>query len=232
MALTEKLTGIADAIRGKTGKTEALTLEQMATEIATIETGGGGYTIDDLCLDNISGDIVITAERIRKSAFRNMNNIREVTANNCTTLEEASFWGSGVTKVVMEKLASTDAWTSGEFRECTSLKEAYFPSWRNKDSYYTFYNDKALEFFDGAINNIRQGDFQNCNSLKVLVLRYDGVVNLQSVSNLTGTTLTNGELIVYVPAKCLEAYKTATNWSTKYTAGNLAFVAIEGSVYE
>ena len=41
MALTEKLTGIADAIRGKTGKSEALTLDQMATEIAGIETGGG-----------------------------------------------------------------------------------------------------------------------------------------------------------------------------------------------
>ena len=41
MALTEKLTGIADAIRGKTGKSEALTLDQMATEITGIETGGG-----------------------------------------------------------------------------------------------------------------------------------------------------------------------------------------------
>ena len=42
MALTDKLTNIADAIRGKTGKTEELTLDQMATEIAGIETGGGG----------------------------------------------------------------------------------------------------------------------------------------------------------------------------------------------
>lgn len=41
MALTDKLTNIADAIRGKTGKTEELTLDQMATEIAGIETGGG-----------------------------------------------------------------------------------------------------------------------------------------------------------------------------------------------
>ena len=42
MALTEKLTGIADAIRGKTGGTDPLTLDRMATEIAGIETGGGG----------------------------------------------------------------------------------------------------------------------------------------------------------------------------------------------
>lgn len=41
MALTDKLTAIADAIRGKTGKTDALTLEQMPGEIEGIQTGGG-----------------------------------------------------------------------------------------------------------------------------------------------------------------------------------------------
>lgn len=39
MALTDKLTAIADAIRAKTGGTDALTLDQMATTISTIETG-------------------------------------------------------------------------------------------------------------------------------------------------------------------------------------------------
>ena len=42
MALTDKLKAIADAIRGKTGGTESLTLDQMVTEIAGIEAGGGG----------------------------------------------------------------------------------------------------------------------------------------------------------------------------------------------
>jgi hypothetical protein len=40
--LVTKLTAIADAIRGKTGKTDGLTLDQMAAEIAGIEAGGGG----------------------------------------------------------------------------------------------------------------------------------------------------------------------------------------------
>lgn len=42
MALTDKLKAIADAIRGKTGKTESMTLDEMPGEIAGIETGGGG----------------------------------------------------------------------------------------------------------------------------------------------------------------------------------------------
>lgn len=39
MALTDKLTAIANAIRAKTGKTSALSLDQMPTEIAGITTG-------------------------------------------------------------------------------------------------------------------------------------------------------------------------------------------------
>lgn len=39
MALTDKLTAIADAIREKTGGEDKLTLEQMAEEIANIQVG-------------------------------------------------------------------------------------------------------------------------------------------------------------------------------------------------
>lgn len=43
MALTDKLTAIADAIRSKTGKTDGMTLDQMATEISGIK---GGPSLD------------------------------------------------------------------------------------------------------------------------------------------------------------------------------------------
>lgn len=42
MALTDKLSAIGVAIREKTGKSELLTLDAMPSEIAAIETGGGG----------------------------------------------------------------------------------------------------------------------------------------------------------------------------------------------
>ena len=42
MALTDKLTDIADAIRDKTGGTSKLTLEEMVTAIEGIQAGGGG----------------------------------------------------------------------------------------------------------------------------------------------------------------------------------------------
>ena len=51
MALTDKLTAIADAIRAKTGGTELLTLDQMAAAISGISGGGtvetGSFVVDD-----------------------------------------------------------------------------------------------------------------------------------------------------------------------------------------
>lgn len=57
MAITDKLVAIADAIRGKTGKTTALTLDEMPVEIAGIQTGGGGGNAN-----TYSGEIVFDAE--------------------------------------------------------------------------------------------------------------------------------------------------------------------------
>jgi hypothetical protein len=47
MALIDKLTNVADAIRGKTGKEEPLTLDQMATEISAIDTQAKTYILMD-----------------------------------------------------------------------------------------------------------------------------------------------------------------------------------------
>ena len=55
MALTDKLTNIANAIREKGGTTEKLTLDAMPTAISALSTGGGGAEIPDE-LFVISGD--------------------------------------------------------------------------------------------------------------------------------------------------------------------------------
>lgn len=54
MALTNKLTAIADAIRSKTGKTETMTLDQMPTEIEAIS--GGGLEPFDLTITSFMYD--------------------------------------------------------------------------------------------------------------------------------------------------------------------------------
>lgn len=51
MALINKLTAIADAIREKTGTTDEMTLDAMASAIAGITTGSGGSGNNISCLD-------------------------------------------------------------------------------------------------------------------------------------------------------------------------------------
>lgn len=48
MALTSKLTAIADAIRAKTGETGKMTLEQMPDKIGAISGGGGGFDFSQI----------------------------------------------------------------------------------------------------------------------------------------------------------------------------------------
>lgn len=56
MALTNKLTAIAEAIRTKTGESALLTLDEMPVAITNIETGSGGGDLPEEAYD-FSGDI-------------------------------------------------------------------------------------------------------------------------------------------------------------------------------
>ena len=60
MSVNAKMTAIADAIRGKTGGTSPLTLDQMAAQIASIASGGGGG--DGLAYD--MGEFVLDADTV------------------------------------------------------------------------------------------------------------------------------------------------------------------------
>lgn len=53
MALTDKLTAIANAIREKTGKTDKLTLDDMVTEILNISGSSGGGTVATVAVDDV-----------------------------------------------------------------------------------------------------------------------------------------------------------------------------------
>ena len=80
MALTDKLTAIADAIRGRTGKSDGLTLEQMAAEIAGIQAriGAGNelsYPCDTYALYAqrvVVGENTVTSSAALKTYFEGL----------------------------------------------------------------------------------------------------------------------------------------------------------------
>lgn len=64
MALTDKLTAIAQAIRHKTGKNNSLTLDQMPGEIAGITTGGGELPSDVHAVTFMNGNEVLWVRHV------------------------------------------------------------------------------------------------------------------------------------------------------------------------
>ena len=76
MALTEKLTAIADAIRAKTGNSGGLTLAQMPGEIAGIQAGSdGGFTDGNLMFS----EHIVTVEA--ENGVTNHGNLMQYFAN-------------------------------------------------------------------------------------------------------------------------------------------------------
>lgn len=120
------------------------------------------------------------------------------------------------------------------FENCVELTSAIFPKASFSGSAQVFKGCSNLAIVDYVGGTISPTMFQNCESLKIIVLRSPKLNSLSNVSAFDGTPFAEGGSggIVYVQQALIEKYKIATNWATLYTAGTCNFVAIEGSEYE
>lgn len=93
MALTRKLTAIADAIRVKTGDSNLLTLDQMQDAILNIPSGGGGGNEDVLIAREIKEDYSnSTAWAIGPYAFASNTGMPQATFEMATSVMEFAFY--------------------------------------------------------------------------------------------------------------------------------------------
>lgn len=99
----ETLTGIADAIRGKTGVTDPVAVSDMAGKIAEIKAGAGGGDIDAL---------------IDRS-------ITEISSSSATTIGSYVFYSCGALTTV--KFPAVTLIEGGAFQNCSGLTTANFP---------------------------------------------------------------------------------------------------------
>lgn len=254
MALIDKLTAIADAIRGKTGKTEEMTLDQMATEIAAIETGGGG---EDLIAAHFNRTIEHYSSNEVKSvpdyAFEWNSTVQSVDFPSATKVGTSAFWHA--TKLNSMNIPSATTLGQGAFRS-TAITHADFPlatsigisaftlcrqlvyvNIPKATSLLTsaFNGCKSLTSIDlPAVTTLDDQVFRGCTSLTTVILRSASVVTMKYTSVFQETPFASGGTggTVYVPSALIESYKAATNWSALYAAGSCNFVAIEGSEYE
>lgn len=217
----------SDGIALNTEPSGAITLSSSVTSI-------GNYAFYGKPVTSISGSGITI---IGGNAFTGTR-ITSITDDNFPSITKASYFNSmeSLRTIKLSHMASL-AGGGYQLRWDTNLLTAEFPGVTSVVYMYCFGDCKKMKLCDvGYATSINTYAFSNCNALQTLILRRTGnicaLANVMGFNNtpfrgynsLTGT--------VYCPSDLISAYQSATNWSTLYANGTVAFVAIEGSAYE
>ena len=210
------LTGIADAVREKTGTTDPIVPENMAEMLRNVEGDyergyAEGYEKGDSNMDGIltRKATTISNDRITylgMEVFRNYDSLAIADFPNVTSTGVNIFYACYALHTV--NLPSLISINSNMFAYSSLLKRLDFPS----------------------VESISGGAFSSCSRLVTLILRKaDAVCTLENVSAFSGTPIAKSTGFVYVPDDLVEQYKAATNWST-YASQIKPISELEGTV--
>lgn len=261
--LDADLTSVANAIRTKGGTSAALAFPaDFVSAIAAIETGGGGYSLDDIATHNFTGagEITITNAELpqyvfAKSKFTSFSApnfkdkdlpahwLRESKLLQTVSLPvhnkslgNYSFYGcSSLTSVSAPKATVLGGYN---FSGCTALPLICFPSLANNSATGTdiINNCTSLTTVDlGPITRVDANAFRNAPAFNTLILRRTGTpTTLNNISAFTNTPFASGGSggTLYVPSALVNQYTQATNWSIILGYANNQILSIEGSIYE
>ena len=150
MALIEKLTAIADAIRSKTGKTNKITLDQMPGEIEGIEVYEGGDNTEFIKMLDRSGDTITIPD-------------------GCTAIGDYAFYSHSTLTSVQIPDTVTNIGNSS-FYQCSKLAEINIPVNLNILGTRAFYNCRGLTSvtFRNTPTSIANNSFGACTNLKTI----------------------------------------------------------------
>lgn len=176
-----------------------------------------------------SVDLPLVTE-VGNLAFYSCKALQSIDLPSATSIGERAFWYCDA----IENITAPNVVTIGTvaFTRCLSLTYLNFPK------VITIENNSIsecgkLEVVDFAsATTIKSNALKNNPLLNKVVLRFDTLCTLENKNAFDYTPFASGGTggTVYVPANLVEAYKTATNWSTLYAAGTCNFSPIEGGV--
>lgn len=194
MALTDKLTNIADAIRSKGGTTDQLTLAGMVDAIHAIQTSENEIVqFIENKITNFSNE-ELTA--ISDYGLAGKDNIQSLYIPNVVSVGGYAFDGcEAITEIHFEKHITFKS----EKRPYMALKGAT--------------NAVKIEFNDG-FTDLMSYLFYKMTNLKAVIIRGDNVSQLNNGRAFDGSSIANGTGYIYVPAVLVDQYKAATNWVT------------------
>lgn len=166
MALTDKLTSIADAIRQKENSTATMTLAEMPAKILALSGGGSDVDIAGF-IEGTSADDVAKAgqqaTKIRSYAFSSCSSLTTADFPKATSISNYAFQScSALTTANFPKATSIGSYA---FYYCYKLTTVDFPAATSMGSYAFSYctNLTAADF--PATTSISTYAFSNCASL-------------------------------------------------------------------
>lgn len=213
MTLREVFSSIANAIRSKTGKTETIKPVDMATEIESIQTGGGDNKLPqfiDGSLTTITADDLAGATKVRSYAFYQSNITNITLPDSVTSIDDSAFQGCSLTTfIIPDSVTKINAYT---FNNCKSLR--------------------SITISDN-VTSIGISAFEYCTLLTKITIPAN-VTKIDNFALPIGTKTTKATITmkpttpptiasntfnasylnkIIVPVGCGDTYKSATNWS-------------------
>lgn len=190
MTLREVFSSIANAIRSKTGKTATIKPVDMATEIESIQTGGGDNKLSqfiDGSLTTITAEDLAGATKVRDYAFYR-NSIENITLpDGVINIGSYAFRESYIKQIILPNtLVSINNYA---FYSCSGLTQITIPS-------------NVTSIGSGALD-IGSSTFKATITMKP--------TTPPTIASSTFTANAINKIIV--PVGCGNTYKSATNWS-------------------
>lgn len=235
--LREVFSSIANAIRSKTGKTATIKPVNMATEIESIQTGGGDNKLPQLVdgsLTTITAEDLAGATEIRDYAFEHSNITNITIPNSVTSIGISAFnFCLALTQITIPN--SVTSIREGAFNKCSALTQINIPNGVTMIDNNTFSYCAALPqiTIPNSVTRINSSAFFDCTELTELTIpssvteiRYNALVIGSSTKKATITMKPTTPPKIYantfkadylnkiiVPVGCGNAYKSATNWA-------------------
>ena len=162
---TETLTGIANAIRSKTGGSESITVSDMAEAIENIPSGGGG-DIDALIDGSSSGVIRSNVTSVRDYGFYGCNGITELYLPNVTEMGEYSLL-DGLSSLEIVEIPNITEFpdTNSPFSDNENLTTAIFTSLQTLPERYFYGCSNLVNGNFSSVTSIGDEAFSGCSNL-------------------------------------------------------------------
>lgn len=212
MAITDKLKAIANAIRLKTGNSDLMSLDDMPTQIASIESGSTDTRFKELVEGTITDIVDDTITKTASYAFYSTSLVM-VSFANLTSLGSYSF-NKCIGLVSVDLPSLNTAVSTFAFDGCTALQQVNIPNATGANN-YSFQDTTSLEKVElNGSANIGSYAFRR-SGIKALIIRNNTnkLTKLTSTNAFTDCPIANGTGYIYFYREFVESYKSATGWS-------------------